>query len=177
MGVDDILKGEYLLINTTCALVNRVNNDVVQEGRLLITNYKLLFIKSEGDDTFRASYFKADLFLIHKLERISDPKKMVLGLDLTMKDMRVFRFRFLWSDKEEFNQTHRSLSRVIVNEAMGDQPAFDFFKHNQELESKHQGWQIYDARAEYLRQKVKVNSEEGPDDSTCAFKYVVNDKA
>lgn len=45
MGTEDILKGEYMLINTTCALVNRVNNDIVQEGRLIITNYKLLFTK------------------------------------------------------------------------------------------------------------------------------------
>lgn len=62
-----------------------------------------------------------------------------------------------------------------MNESVNDTPAYEFYKYNKELEEEWKGWDIYKIEEEFNRQRVKIQSHNGPYDQKCAFKYIDND--
>ena len=79
---DEIMNGEYLINSQFMIFQHKMtmeyNKSVETQhpGKLIITNFKLQFIKEEDQfDIFKREYYTAPLFLISKIEKQIDNKK------------------------------------------------------------------------------------------------------
>ena len=85
-----------------------------------------------------------------------------MHLEIHLKDHRSFKFRL--NSKNEVDKIVMQLNRLVMNESMNDTPAYEFYKYNKELEEEWKGWNIYSIEEEFNRQRVKIQSYNGPYD-------------
>ncbi|XP_072287530.1 myotubularin isoform X1 [Pyxicephalus adspersus] len=146
-----LLPGEALVTDKDVIYMCPFNGPV--KGRLFVTNYKLYF---KGEEPESLIIFEVPLGVIARIEKMggaSSRGENSYGLDITCKDMRNLRFA-LKQETHSRKQIFEDLTRHAFPLSHG-LPIFAFVN---EERFPFNGWSVYDAIAEFLRQGLPNNN-------------------
>ncbi|MEE6496828.1 hypothetical protein FKM82_002497 [Ascaphus truei] len=141
------LPGESVVTDKDVIYMCPFNGPV--KGRVHITNYKLYF---KGEETELVMAFGVPLGVIGRIEKMggaSSRGENAYGLDITCKDMRNLRFAL----KQE-GHSRRDIFDVLTKYAFPQSNSLPFFAFQNEDTYSENGWAVYDAMAEFRRQRL-----------------------
>lgn len=92
--------------------------------------------------------------LVLKFEKKQDLKSANSSIvDISMKDGRIFRFKFQFKDLDRLSHYFQVL---CFPERIDHFFAFDYHKSDSSLEQKYRGWKTYDIIREFKRQGLEA---------------------
>ena len=109
----------------------------------------------------RKSYLTVSLGAIIKVEKSTDKKASnIVNLYIYSQDGRMLNLRIAEKVPNEATQLFRNIEKVAFTKTQEQAFAFDYAlaSFNKWIENKFQGWNLYDIEKEFLRQKVRINS-------------------
>ncbi|EAR87507.2 myotubularin-related protein (macronuclear) [Tetrahymena thermophila SB210] len=179
---DFILKGEELKAFSETFLKF---GQYMVEGKLILTNYKLIFVPNDEGRLFqfidRKDFQLIPLGFIHKLERSVEKKGLQYSyIDITCKDGRNYRFRYQPECQNQSFEMQIKIHATAFPEDVRRLFSYSYSIYDRQLEDQFQGWQLLDIKAEFERQGVIIQpvefdkSQTDKDYASSPFKYMDN---
>lgn len=115
------------------------------------------------------------LGFISKIEKYNDRKILdQLYIDIYGKDGRVIKLKISEKDNSAGKKLLACLSVYAFPDNKQHLFAFEYAKHNKDLEEKYQGWKVYDIEKEFLRQGVNFENPLEPNPASNIKVYFEN---
>ncbi|KAL4466037.1 hypothetical protein ABPG74_004274 [Tetrahymena malaccensis] len=179
---DFILKGEELKAYSETSLKF---GQYMVEGKLVLTNYKLIFVPNDEARLFqfidRKDQQLIPLGFIHKLERSVEKKGLQYSyIDIICKDGRNYKFRYQPECQNQSFEMQIKIHAIAFPEDVRRLFSYSYSIYDRQLEDQFQGWQLLDIKAEFERQGVIIQpvefdkSQTDKDYASSPFKYMDN---
>ncbi|KAL4485828.1 hypothetical protein ABPG72_012368 [Tetrahymena utriculariae] len=179
---DFILKGEELKAYSETSLKF---GQYMVEGKLILTNYKLIFVPNDEGRLFqfidRKDFQLIPLGFIHKLERSVEKKGLQYSyIEIICKDGRNYKFRYQPECQNQSFEMQIKIHATAFPEDVRRLFSYSYSIYDRQLEDQFQGWQLLDIKAEFERQGVIIQPVEfdknqtDKDYASSPFKYIDN---